>query len=88
MPDRRRITDVNGLTQVHLNYRDAQRGVGEPLCFDIIWPDLIVDALNLVTADEMESALMTAGLDAQIAGRLSLLLAIAGLTANPWTDPR
>jgi hypothetical protein len=68
MSERRRITDVAGLDQVLVNYRDALRPiVREQLCFDIIWPDLIVDALQLVTPDEIESALMTAGRDPRMA---------------------
>lgn len=80
MADRRRITDVNGLTQVHLNYRDAQQGVGEPLCFDIIWPDLIVDALQLVKSDELATSLIAAGVDRDVAEHVANVLSAAGLS--------
>jgi hypothetical protein len=83
MPDRRRITDVEGLRTVLVNYRDAQRGRGEPLCFDIIWPDLIIDALQLVTPDEIEIALLTAGKDPVFAGWIANALSICELTADP-----
>jgi hypothetical protein len=86
MPDRRRITDVNGLTQVHLNYRDAQRGFGEPLCFDIIWPDLIVDALQVVTPDELAAALVRAGVDSEGAQEIAETLSSVGLSFDGAPD--
>ncbi|WP_296717763.1 hypothetical protein [Erythrobacter sp.] len=87
MPDRRRITDVTGLAQVHVNYRDALRPiVREPLRFDIIWSDLIVDALSLVTADEIEAALLRAGKQPAVAGHVSNVLALFELTADPTEE--
>lgn len=84
MSDRRRITDVEGLRTVLVNYRDVVRTVvREPLCFDIIWADLIVDALQLVTADEIEAALLTVGKDPVYAGYIANALAITELTADP-----
>jgi hypothetical protein len=83
MPDRRRITDVAGLTQVHVNFRDALRPiVREPLCFDIIWPDLIVDALQLIKSDELATALVAAGVDRDSAIDVCLILTAFGLSAD------
>ncbi|MFA6219629.1 MAG: hypothetical protein WC692_07590 [Erythrobacter sp.] len=87
MPDRRRITDVEGLTQIHLNYRDAVRPiVSEPLCFDIIWADLIVDALQLVTPDELAAAMIRAGVDADGAQDIAETLSSVGLSFDGAPD--
>lgn len=83
MADRRRISDVVGLEQVHANYRDAVRPIcREPLRFEIIWPDLIVDALKIVWPEEFATALIAAGVDRDCAKDVALILAANGLFDN------
>lgn len=80
MGDRRRITTVDGLGEIHANYRDTLRPfTRHRLLFDVIWPSLIVDALTLVKPAELVRALVEAGVDKGTADHIATVLAARGL---------